>query len=351
MGVKAAKNPISLAREMLVRGESEDGGGAQGHSQLHGETCDRLAREWGLEVVRPSYFWTRKRWDEHRRGLGLSCGDEEYERAKKEADRGWEDVKEGNDSEQDSMRIPSEGRMDVEGLHAGDISWDGKEYLPQGTVGAVVLDSYGTLCVATSTGGLTNKLPGRIGDTPTLGAGFWAEEWLEVHDGLPEMSNASPLSQVLSSIGECIPRISNYTPLPSISTQLHQRDSKGGSIRAVAMSGTGNGDSFLRTDAARTAAAIARYSSNATRSESGRVSLQQAVTAVAGPHGQLQRSAGERWHKTGEGEGGIIGIELVNGKGEIVYDFNCGGMFHAWIDDYGKGRFELFQDGPRPPPS
>lgn len=350
MGVKAAKSPISLAKEMLVRGESEDGGGAQGHSQLHGETCDRLAREWGLEVARPSYFWTRKRWDEHRRGLGLPCGDKEYERAKREADRGWEDYSQKCKRAQDSMSTSDEDRMDIEGLHAGDISWDGKEYLPQGTVGAVVLDSFGSLCVATSTGGLTNKLPGRIGDTPTLGAGFWSEEWLEAHDGLPEMSSASPFSYMLSSIGECIPRLSDYSQLPLHSTQLHEADSRRGSIRAVAMSGTGNGDSFLRTNAARTAAAIARYSLNATRSRSGRVSLQQAVTAVAGPHGQLQRSAGDRWHKTGEGEGGIIGIELVNGKGNIVFDFNCGGMFHAWIDDCGKGRFELFQDGPRPPP-
>ena len=66
----------------------------------------------------------------------------------------------------------------------GDGHWDGHEYLPQGTVGAVVLDRFGTICVATSTGGLTNKLPGRIGDTPTLGAGFWAEEWTLKNKGL-----------------------------------------------------------------------------------------------------------------------------------------------------------------------
>lgn len=41
----------------------------------------------------------------------------------------------------------------------------------------MAMDAAGTMCVATSTGGLTNKLAGRIGDTPTLGAGFWAEMW------------------------------------------------------------------------------------------------------------------------------------------------------------------------------
>ncbi|CAK3955503.1 isoaspartyl peptidase L-asparaginase [Lecanosticta acicola] len=352
MGVKKAKSPIKLAKEMLVRGELADGGGAQGHCQLHGETCDRLAEEWGLDLAKPSYFWTRRRWDEHRRGLGLPHDDESYEEAKEDADRGHackSSQRAGGCDALDSFEsTPSESDTEDERNEEScisEIGWDGKEYLPQGTVGAVVLDSFGTLCVATSTGGLTNKLPGRIGDTPTLGAGFWSEEWFDSQVRSTEVSSTALLSQLFSSIGDCLPSLSGYTPLPAPTA-------KGESgIRAVAMSGTGNGDSFLRTNAVRTAAAIARYSSKSTRAESGRVSLQQAVNAVAGPHGQLQRSAGERWHVTGEGEGGIIGIELVEGEGKIVFDFNCGGMFHAWVDDEGKKRFELFQDGPRPPPS
>src|SRR5690606_27535788 len=82
------------------------------------------------------------------------------------------------------------------------------------------------------------------------------------------------------------------------------------------------------------------------------VSLSSAVTAIAGPGGELQRSAGPRWGKTGEGEGGIIGIEAElpvastkygNGtsgtnfgglrKGKVIFDFNCGGMFRAWMED------------------
>lgn len=134
-------------------------------------------------------------------------------------------------------------------------------------------------------------------------------------------------------------------------------------IRAVAMSGTGNGDSFLRTNAVRTAAAIAQYSHSRSKSDTDFTSLQTAVTAVAGPGGILQQSAEDRWPETGEGEGGIIGIELVEGVSEmasasatvpiadsvsgqskIVFDYNCGGMFHAWIDDTGKRRFGVFQD-------
>lgn len=144
MQVKHVKSPISLARELLVRGELENGGGGQGHCQLTGETCDRLAREWELEMVQPSYYWTRKRWDEHRRGLGLEHDDSTYERHRREAD---------NDG---SHSADPDSKADAHIVQ--DPSWDGKEYLPQGTVGTVVLDSSGTLCVCTSTGGLTNKV-------------------------------------------------------------------------------------------------------------------------------------------------------------------------------------------------
>lgn len=143
--INKVKNPIRLAREMLIRG-GKDGssggdlsggaGGAQGHCCLGGETVERLAKDWGLEMVDESYFWTRKRWDEHKRGLHES-----------KDDKSWRQ------------------KMDV----WPDSGWDGQAYLPQGTVGCVALDQYGTMCVATSTGGLTNKLSGRIGDTPTIG--------------------------------------------------------------------------------------------------------------------------------------------------------------------------------------
>ena len=145
MQVRHVKSPITLARELLVRGELENGGGGQGHCQLTGETCDRLAHEWGLEMVQPSYFWTRKRWDEHRRGLGLEHDDATYERHRREAD-----------DEDDSRSSDDESNPEADAQH--DPSWDGKEYLPQGTVGTVVLDSEGVLCVCTSTGGLTNKV-------------------------------------------------------------------------------------------------------------------------------------------------------------------------------------------------
>lgn len=326
MGVTRVKNPILLAKEMLVRGEEEDGGGAQGHCQLSGWECEKLAKAWGLELVEGRYFWTRKRWEEHRAGLGKGVGEGEYERARGEVvDRGF-------DLEGFGFQRCGDGDVAV----SDDPSWNGSDYLPQGTVGCVVLDCDGTLCVATSTGGITNKLPGRVGDTPTLGAGFWAEEWATPPPAAEPVSlSPNPLLGVTSLLTSCLPSLASYAsylPIPLKDTTALYRSRR----RATAISGTGNGDSFLRLAAVRTASAIARFSPH--------TSLQTAVTAVAGPHGMLQQSAGDRWLKSGEGEGGMIGIQLgEDGHGRIVADFNCGGMFRAWIDDNGEERIRVFR--------
>lgn len=113
------------------------------------------------------------------------------------------------------------------------------------------------------------------------------------------------------------------------------------------MSGTGNGDSFLRTNAVRTASAIARYRPNTT--------LQTALVEIVGQDGELQKSAGDRWGKTGEGEGGVIGIELravrhhdgdvKHGEGELVYNYNCGGLFRAFVRDDGKAESRTWRRG------
>jgi L-asparaginase len=81
-----------------------------------------------------------------------------------------------------------------------------------------------------------------------------------------------------------------------------------------------------------------------TRFSSPSLPLAVSVSRVAGPGGILQQSAEERWKKTGEGEGGIIGIEYRYGQGKVVADFNCGGMFRAWVDDAGKERMMVFKE-------
>ncbi|KAF9880711.1 WD repeat domain-containing protein [Colletotrichum karsti] len=321
-GLRRVRNPILLAKAMLEHGEEDLGGNshsghpsssvsadaaidapsAQGHTLLHGPTAEVLARKYGLELVDPGYFFTQRRWDEHVAAL-------ERER------RG-------------------------EGL----ATWSREEFLPQGTVGAVALDEEGVVCAATSTGGLTNKLTGRIGDTPSVGAGFWAEEWEEDGDPTAVFARgggwgggaAVVLSESLRGlVADCLPSLSVYSPVPAAVR----------TTRSIAASGTGNGDSFWRVAAGRTVGAVARF-----KPLSGR----EAVSFVSGPGGELQKSAGDRWRVTGEGEGGIIGIEVAitrDGEGavvgvrsEILQDFNCNGMYRAWIDDDGLAHAKIYHD-------
>jgi L-asparaginase len=313
MLLRKVKNPIKLAKEMLVRGEELDGGGAGGHCQLSGDELEALAETWSLDLVEPEYFWTKERWDQHKKGL-----------------------------EREREHLSSGSRMSaVERSGEGDPSWDSNDYVPQGTVGAVVIDSSGTIAVATSTGGLTNKLSGRIGDTPTLGAGFWAEEWTEENPA-PSMIPRPPTQSlgflnnlsrgnIAHLIGKCFPTSGGGEE--SFPTSKETRPTR----HAVGLSGTGNGDSFLKIAAVRSSAAICRFSTP-------NRPLSEAITRIAGPGGELQRSAGDRWGKSGEGEGGIIGIELVGDKTHLALDFNRG-MFRAYVDDNGQAVFGAFRAG------
>lgn len=339
MGLKNVRNPIKLAREALLRagvdssGKPRDDGGSM-HSQLVAPYVEELAKEWGLEFKPDEWFWTKRRWDEHRRGLH-GTGQELYS---------------------ETQQLVPDGNGPVI-----------EEVPSQGTVGCVCLDQWGNLAVATSTGGMTNKWPGRIGDTPTLGAGFWAEEWETSSPRSPAEPEAeegnggsvmSFVSEIRSLLGDCLLPVfrstaMSYTPIPAAPVNaytdekqslVHCSSLKGASRRAVAVSGTGNGDSFLRIAAARTACAMLRFSSPGSKP----CTLADAVTAVVGPGGELQRSAGKRWGKTGEGEGGMIGIEAETDsdkrhgekrlKGKVVFDFNSNGMWRAWVEEDANGR-------------
>lgn len=116
--ITTVKNPIHLARLVLERSP---------HVFLAGEGAEAFATEMGVERVNPSYFDTERRWEALQQAL-------EEERA---------------------------------GTQGGDGE--------RGTVGAVALDRQGNLAAATSTGGLTNKRFGRIGDVPVIGAGTYAD--------------------------------------------------------------------------------------------------------------------------------------------------------------------------------
>jgi L-asparaginase len=345
-GLRRVKNPILLAKAMLEHGDGDlvgntdlgwsdpgsdtgdvelDVPSAQGHTLIHGKTAETLAWKYGLEPVDTSYFFTQKRWDEHVRGL--------------------EKEKQGK----------------------GAATWSVEEYLPQGTCGAVALDENGIVCTATSTGGMTNKLTGRIGDTPIVGAGFWAEEWSEKGD--PSSNRAQPATDPWKSLieyvgmpgpmvelsstfrtflADCLPTPFSYSPIrsPTGSWRNQLRDADIEVLRSTALSGTGNGDSFLRVAAARSVASIARWTG---------LPSSEALSRIAGRGGELEKSAGSRWGKTGEGEGGMIGIECVvtrdiSGtvictRSEILQDHNCAGMFRAWIKEDGLPEMSIWQEG------
>jgi len=137
-----AKNPSKLARALYLHPEHAP------HAFLSGTTAEDIGHNLGEELVDSSYFYTEHRWREHRRGLGLP--------------------------EEPLPQAFPQSSAYTEHTEQDPPSYD--EY-PRGTVGAVALDIRGCIAAVTSTGGRTNKLPGRIGDTPIVGAGFWAEEW------------------------------------------------------------------------------------------------------------------------------------------------------------------------------
>ena len=128
-GLRTIRNPVLAAREVLRDGRSV---------LLSTEGAERWVRTRGLEVVPPSYFSTPQRLTQLRAAQALA---------------------------QDSALL------DHDGAAAADES-----SRRMGTVGAVARDREGHLAAATSTGGLTNKQPGRIGDTPIVGAGVYAND-------------------------------------------------------------------------------------------------------------------------------------------------------------------------------
>jgi beta-aspartyl-peptidase (threonine type) len=154
-GVTTIKNPITAARAVMEK---------SGHVLMTGRGAEKLAAELGLEIVEPKYFHT----DSRLRAL------EEKLRKDKERNR-----KQTQNATEEDHRY--------------------------GTVGAVALDSDGNLAAGTSTGGITGKRVGRIGDSPIIGAGTYADN------------------------------------------------------RTCAVSATGDGEYFIRTSCARTIAALIEY--------------------------------------------------------------------------------------------
>lgn len=140
-GVKHVKNPISLARLVMEKSP---------HVLMVREGAEAFAKQNGVELVDPKYFYTERRW-------------KELERAK-----GKERQKEGGEKTPTRDATPAKPSGNGAGLN------DERDDNKFGTVGAVALDRAGNLSAGTSTGGMTNKRFGRVGDAPIIGAGTYA---------------------------------------------------------------------------------------------------------------------------------------------------------------------------------
>lgn len=162
-GVSTIRNPINAARAVMDSSE---------HVMMVGRGAEQFAEANGCDTVPPSYFFTQERWDQLQR---LTAG-----------------ITEGLDNK-------------------------------FGTVGAVALDQRGNLAAGTSTGGMTNKRYGRVGDSPIIGAGTycnnetagisatgWGEYYIRSVAAyrvsalmeLQEMTVTDATRQVITEIGE-----------------------------------------------------------------------------------------------------------------------------------------------------
>ncbi|MDQ3798503.1 MAG: isoaspartyl peptidase/L-asparaginase [Acidobacteriota bacterium] len=148
-GLHRVKNPITLARAVMEKSP---------HVMMVGDGAEKFAREQRIELVDEKYFWTQERWDSLQRIIK-----EEKEKEKKAR------------SPKPKAQSQTENSFDSR-LSTLDSQPPLRElaYNKFGTVGAVALDKDGNLAAGTSTGGMTYKKFGRVGDAPIIGAGTYA---------------------------------------------------------------------------------------------------------------------------------------------------------------------------------
>lgn len=120
--VNGVKNPISLAKDVMLKSE---------HVFLAGEGAMKFAQDLNYSFEDASYFFNQFRYDQ------------------------WQEIKNTDNFQLDHSSSKKDEKF--------------------GTVGAVALDQHGNLAAATSTGGMTNKKWGRVGDSPIIGAGTYAD--------------------------------------------------------------------------------------------------------------------------------------------------------------------------------
>jgi beta-aspartyl-peptidase (threonine type) len=189
-GLTRTRHPISLARQIMTHSP---------HVMLIGDGAEAFARSLGLETVEPGWFYTEARWRALEEAL-LQAG----------------------------LPMPPKPRRAFANASAALAHDEGK----LGTVGVVALDMRGDVAAGTSTGGVTAKRWGRVGDSPILGAGTYA------------------------------------------------------SNRAGAVSATGGGEYFIRLAAARTICALVEMKGLGLQAAVDQV-VQQDLTALGGDGGVI----------------------------------------------------------------
>ena len=213
-GVTTIKNPIKAAIAVMQNSS---------HVLLSGKGAEEFAKEQKLQIVDRSYFWTEDRWNSLQKAI----------------------LKEQNKTS----------------YNGNNVFHNDYKY---GTVGAVALDKFGNIAAGTSTGGMTNKKWNRIGDTPIIGAGTYANE-------------------------------------------------------LVGVSGTGWGEFFIRSTAARTVASKMEY-----QNKDVVIASQEVIDEI---------------EKMG-GDGGLIALDK---DGKIAMPFNTKGMYRGAVTDKGEIEVEIYK--------
>ncbi|MBU1324617.1 MAG: isoaspartyl peptidase/L-asparaginase [Alphaproteobacteria bacterium] len=257
-GLTRTRHPISAARAVMEKSP---------HVFLIGAGAETFARDQGLEEVDPSYFFTERRWQGLVRQL-----------------------------ERDGLPVPArpEGAPEPGAMAQVAPALDEKKF---GTVGVVALDREGRLAAGTSTGGMSGKRWGRVGDVPVIGAGTYA-------------SNAE----------------------------------------GCAVSATGSGEYFIRATVARDICARYAMETGYPQLEADRVEAVLAACEAGAPPGSfctaharrpVYIAASAEIREVGElgGEGGVI---VMTRSGEPWFEMNTSGMYRgavssdqpAWVAIY-----------------
>ena len=219
-GLTVVKNPIKAAIAVMQKSE---------HVMMIGKGAEQFAKKEGLEIVNPKYFWTQHRWDA-------------LQKVKKA------ELKANQPNAMNNSHYPS-------------YYWVDKKF---GTVGCVALDRDGNISAGTSTGGMTNKKYGRVGDSPIIGAGTYAD-------------------------------------------------------KNVGISGTGWGEFYIRTSAARTVAAKYEYQNKDVKTATQEVML------------EIEKLGGD---------GGMIALDK---NGNVAMTFNTEGMYRGTVTEDGEINIEIYK--------